>query len=42
VARLLEFVPLPATYLLFVAVATFVYLLLIEWVKSLILRRAFH
>jgi Mg2+-importing ATPase len=39
-ARLLGFVPLPATYLLFVAFATAAYLLLVEWVKRLLLRRA--
>jgi Mg2+-importing ATPase len=39
-ARLLGFVPLPATYLLFVAGATAAYLLLVEWVKRLVLRRA--
>jgi len=40
VARLLGFVPLPAVYLLFVAEATAAYLLLVEWVKRLVLRRA--
>jgi Mg2+-importing ATPase len=39
-ARLLGFVPLPATYLLFVAVASAAYLLLVEWVKRLVLRKA--
>ena len=39
-ARLLGFAPLPATYLLFVAVATAGYLLLVEWVKRRVLRRA--
>ena len=40
VARLLGFAPLPAAYLLFVAVATTAYLFLVEWVKRLVLRRA--
>jgi Mg2+-importing ATPase len=41
-ARVMEFVPLPATYLVFVAGATAAYLLLVEWVKRLVLRRALH
>ena len=41
-ARLLGFVPLPAGYLLFVVMATSVYLVLVEWVKRLVLRKALH
>jgi Mg2+-importing ATPase len=40
VDRLLGFVPLPATYLLFVAGATAGYLVLVEWVKRFVLRKA--
>jgi Mg2+-importing ATPase len=40
IARLIGFTPLPVMYLLFVAVATAAYLVLVECVKRLVLRRA--
>jgi P-type Mg2+ transporter len=39
-AKLLGFTPLPVTYLLFVGIATAAYLILVEGVKRLLLRRA--